>query len=932
MRPDSMDSTPGLRALAPVLGPLASAGDECLVFDLGGRLLGLNAAARATLGLPEAELDGCAAWELLTCLTAAGFARLVAAARTDGPQTLLGHLRCARGALRASETRLWLAELDGTPHVLALARELRGRTEVLEERDHLASLVHGSSEMVVLFDPDLRATYANPAAATQLGIARADDVPGLTLAELVPPERRAWIEEEVIAHLTRQGWAGELELRSWRDPRARTRLSATLSEVRDTRRARRSGYALVAHDESARSLAEARRQRLLALAETSRRVALHLLAAHDLNAAVAEVLTGIARVLGVRRAHLHRFREGGRWLLRTHEWTPEHGTRHERGGPSDLGENYRWATEVLERGEVLRVTPGARGGPLRGLLDPGDRALLLLPVRIQGRLESLFGFVHEEERPWEEDEVAAAQLIVEAFARGVEQAIAVREREQALAQLERAVEAEKRANAYKSEFLASMSHELRTPMNAIRGYAELLARGTADRALEELWLRNLRRSSEYLLGLVHDVLDLSKIEAGHMQPERQPTALAEVLAGVEDLLAPLAREKSLDFAVVLEGPCPATFESDPTRLKQILLNLAGNAIKFTARGSVRIRVRACAADALELVVQDTGSGIPAEAMERLFQPFTQVNQRAGGTGLGLKISRSLARLLGGDVTAESTVGAGSTFTLRLPLRGAEGTLLALPPRSEPAREPARELPASLRGRRILVVDDSLENREVLRFLLEEAGAQCTAAGDGREGVERARAAQREGQPFDAVLMDMNMPIVDGFEATRALVAAGVESPVIALTALALAGDEERCRAAGCVAYVTKPIVPSVFFDTLARHVRPAATVTSPPPADDAPGRVLSLAQHPRFRALVERYVGSFAEQAAHLSALAARDELDEVRTLVHRLRGTAASFGFPAISQAAGECEDAIRAGAPRLEIQRVLDALLARLTLAAAG
>jgi PAS domain S-box-containing protein len=907
-----------------------------LVFDREGRLLLANDAARTALGLGREELGVRPAWKLFTCLTEAGFARLFAAADAEGPQTLRAHLIAAGGLQRASEARFWLAPVGGSLRLVALVRELRAQAEVLEERDHLAHLVHASSEVVVLFDPDLRATYANPAAARQLGFSEAEDALGLGLAELVPPDRRAWIEEDVIAHLGRAGWQGPLELRSWEDPRVRAVLQAQVSEVRDARSGKRTGYALVARDESARRLAEERRQRLLALAGISRQVALELLGQNDLNAAVGTVLEGIARVLGVRRAHLHRFREGGRWLLRTHEWTPEHGRRHERGGPSDLGENYRWATEVLERGEALHVT-AAPGGPLRGLLDPGERALLLLPVRVQGRLESLFGFVHDQERPWEEDEVAAAQLAVEAFAHGVEQEVAERGRRSALAELERAVESERRANAYKSEFLASMSHELRTPMNAIRGYAELLARGKADRALQLQWLANLRRSTEYLLGLIHDVLDLSKIEAGHMQLVREPTSLAEVLGSVEDLLASMAREKCLDFSVALEGPCPESFDSDPTRLKQILVNLAGNAVKFTARGAVRVRVRALGTERLQFRVEDTGPGIPAEAIERLFQPFSQVNQRAGGTGLGLKIARSLARLLGGDILVASEVGAGSTFTVTLPLAGARGMLATLPERAALAAETAKPFTAELRGARLLVVDDSAENREVLRYLLEQAGATPETASDGRAGVERALAAQGAGTPFDAVLMDMNMPILDGFEATRELLRAGCTSPVIALTALALAGDEERCRAVGCAGYVSKPIVPSVFFETLARHVRPAGPASAEPRAMEStlgaePGEVLSLAQHPRFRALVERYVSSFGEQAAHLRALAAAERLEEVRTLVHRLRGTAASFGLPEVSRVAGRCEDAIRSGAPRAAIQEALDALLARLRMAAAG
>ena len=923
------------------LGPLASAADECLVFDLEGRLVFANEAALRVLQGTLEELVGRRVWDVCTCLGAERFEHMLEAMRAEGPQSLLGHLRLRDGSLLATDTRFWLASLAGETRVFALARELRACQGVIDERDQLSHLVEASSESVLLFDTERRVTYANAAALKQLGFERAQDIQGVALCELVAPAQRAFVEEEIVRRLERESWDGELELRSWRDPSARTPCWVQVFAVRNERTRRRVGFALTARDVGARRAAEQRRTRLLQLAEVSRRVAVQLLGQDDLNQAVFETLSGVARALGVARGYLHRFREDGRWLLRTHEWTPERGSEHKRGGPADLGENYRWATAILARGEALRIdesTPLPSGATGRGLLDPGERALLALPVAIRGRLESVFCFVHDRERTWEDDEIAAVRLIIDAFARGVERQILEREKSEARRALEEAVEREKVANRYKSEFLASMSHELRTPMNAIRGYAELLSRPNAERAVQELWIQNLRRSTEYLLGLVHDVLDLSKIEAGHMRLERQPAALAEILGSVEDLLAHGAREKSLDFSIAIEGEVPESFETDAVRLKQILVNLTGNAIKFTSSGSVALRARRKQGEpeVLELALTDTGIGIPAEALDKLFRPFSQVHQRSGGTGLGLQISRSLARLLGGDIRVLSEVGRGSTFTLELPLQGARGSLRALPARGAPAPAAARALPAVLRGKRILVVDDSLENREVLRFLLQEAGAACEHAMNGQAGVERALEAEKARAPVDAILMDMNMPVMDGFEATRALQRAGASSPVIALTALALSGDEERCREAGCVAYIGKPIVPSTFFDTLAQHVRPDAPAADGAAQDAAAGAAgddaqLALARHPRFRGLVERYVASFPELAARLRKLAGRGHHEEVRTLVHRLRGTAASYGFTGVSQAAGRCEDAIRSGAPREEVARRLEELLGCLTLAAA-
>ena len=204
------------------LGPLASAGDECLVFDLEGRLVAANDSALRVLRASQEELAGRRIWELCTCLTPGGFARTLAAIRAEGPQSLLGHLRRSDGALVATDTQLWLAPHGGETRVFALAREMRGHQGVVEERDQLAHLMEASSESVLLFDTEMRLTYANPAAVVQLGFERAEDLQGLHLQELVPPDQRARVEEELMAHVERDCWDGELELRSWRDPLSRT--------------------------------------------------------------------------------------------------------------------------------------------------------------------------------------------------------------------------------------------------------------------------------------------------------------------------------------------------------------------------------------------------------------------------------------------------------------------------------------------------------------------------------------------------------------------------------------------------------------------------------------------------------------------------------------------------------------------------------------
>jgi PAS domain S-box-containing protein len=929
------------------LGPLDSAADECLVFDLDGRVLAANASAAQSLGYRPEDLLDRRAWELCTCLSPSSFEVTVAALRAEGPQSLLGHLRRLDGSLVSTDTHLWLAPWRGRTAVFSQSRGMRACQTLEQERDRLIELVEASSELVALFDEDGQLTYINTGGLELLGFGSVADTHGLLFSELFAPRHRRDVEEVVLPAMRGGRWEGELSLRSWASGRE-TPCWLQGFAIRSPGSRSPAGLGLVARDHGDRVRARQRRQRLLTLTAAARTVAHTLLESDDLNRAIFETLSSVTPALGAARGFVHRRREDGRWVLRTHSWSPETGELRQVGASAVPEQLPAGATAVLAHGEPLwigpHLEPHLETGEGPALLEPGETRLLILPVFIQGHMENVFGFAWVSPVEIEDDEVSALQLIVDSFARGVERQVAEREKLHAHQALEAAVERERLANRYKSDFLAHMSHELRTPMNAIRGYAELLSRPHPERTVQEQWIRNLHRSTEYLLGLVHDVLDLSKIEAGHMRLEREMASLVEVLTGVEELLAAQAIEKCVDLVIEIEGAVPEHCFTDPVRLKQILVNLTSNAIKFTDEGQVRVVVRRGSDDpggrTLEVAVRDSGIGIPPEAIGKLFQPFSQVHARAQGTGLGLQISRSLARLLGGDITVTSEVGAGSTFTLRVPLERPSGSLETLPGRGQGKKAFPRALPAQLVGKRFLVVDDAVENREVLRFLLQEAGASCDTAVNGKAGLERALAAQGAGTPFDAVLMDMNMPVMDGFEATRRLREAGLESAVIALTALALQGDEERCREVGCVAYVPKPIVPSVFYATLAEHVRPAARPDGLVPRSTAPearsdpeqGNVLSLAQHPRFRALVERYVASFPQLVTQLTHLEHGDRLDEVRVLVHRLRGTAASYGFPEVSQAAGRCEDAIRAGRPREEIRGALQDLLSRLTVAAAG
>ncbi len=399
---------------------------------------------------------------------------------------------------------------------------------------------------------------------------------------------------------------------------------------------------------------------------------------------------------------------------------------------------------------------------------------------------------------------------------------------QARRELEIAKDAAEAANRAKSEFLANLSHEVRTPMTAILGYAEVLQHGGQSDDERRDAVRVIRGNGEHLLQIINDILDLSKIEAGRMTTERASFSLCQVVSEVAAALRVRAAERGLRLEVTYIYPVPEEIESDALRVKQILMNLVGNAVKFTDGGFIHVRVRSEKARgdmpmvAVEIV--DAGPGMTQEQVSRLFRPFVQgdgsTTRRYGGTGLGLTISQRLARQLGGDISVMSSPGLGSTFTVTLAtgnltgVRMIEGASEAVVPA---AAKPDTKVPR-LCGR-ILLAEDGPDNQRLLSLILGRAGADVLVAENGRAALEMIDAAEAALRPFDLVLMDMQMPVMDGYEATRALRARGVATPIIALTAHAMSGDRRLCLDAGCDDYASKPIDQRAMIELCARWMK-----------------------------------------------------------------------------------------------------------------
>jgi Amt family ammonium transporter len=401
--------------------------------------------------------------------------------------------------------------------------------------------------------------------------------------------------------------------------------------------------------------------------------------------------------------------------------------------------------------------------------------------------------------------------------------------ERANADLERARRKAERAAAAKTEFLANMSHEIRTPMTAILGFTDILLEDGAASAAERFEaLRTIRRNGAYLLEILNDILDFSKIEANRLEIEQLPCSPRRITTDVAELLRPRADAKGVALRVALDDTVPEKLVSDPVRLRQILLNLIGNAVKFTPTGHVQITLRFDRLDqTIEFDVEDTGIGIASDVLAQVFEPFRQgdssMTRRFGGTGLGLAITKRLVERLGGAITATSVVGRGSTFRVRLPAQLIDSDATASDDPDTPSTAGFRAALRELRSHgRVLVVEDGPDNQRVIRHVLERAGYEVTIAENGLVGVELALAAAEEGTPFSVVLMDVQMPVLDGYGATRQLRDQGYTGPIIALTAHALPSERQRCLEAGCDAFATKPLERLELLETIARHAGKAS--------------------------------------------------------------------------------------------------------------
>jgi signal transduction histidine kinase len=476
-------------------------------------------------------------------------------------------------------------------------------------------------------------------------------------------------------------------------------------------------------------------------------------------------------------------------------------------------------------------------------------------------------------------------------------------RQQLAHELELANERAERATRAKSDFLAVMSHEIRTPLNAIIGMADVLA-STSLTAEQKKCVEVFQRNGVNLLNLINDILDVSKVEAGKLELEQVNFDLRDVLARAFEVIEIRATEKGLQLLREVSQDVPAYLIGDPNRLRQVMINLLGNSLKFTERGSLTVRVERDSQEGfLRFAVSDTGIGIPKEKLGRLFETFSQADssttRKYGGTGLGLNISKRIVERMSGRIWVESNPGEGSTFlfTANLP-RGKQ-------PEVQPVAPLASKLNESASSLRVLLVDDSEDNRFLFVSYLKNTPCIVDVAENGEQAVQRFR----EGQ-YDVVLMDVEMPVMDGYSATREI--RKIEAsrnlramPVLALTAHAMADMAEKAREAGFTGHLIKPIRRATLLEALAVYAKPLPTGKESVPlsAHVSHGEVTVLVDAD-MEDIVPGYLQKRrGEVDKYRTALAAGD-FDAIRMLGHKMKGTGGGYGFPVLTEIGGKLED----------------------------
>lgn len=774
---------------------LRSIGDGVIACDVEGNVTSINTVAEALTGFASDEARGHPIGEVFRIIHAETRQQaeipVGRALREDRTIGLANHTALiGRDGVERQIADSCAPIHDAAGRVIGAVLVFRDVTEEYRRREalrqseaRLRAITDSAQDGILMIDTRGAISYMNPAAESMFGY-RADEAIGENLHALLAPQRYQQTHREAFSRFVPSGQGNAIgktvELAARRKDGKEIDVALSLSAlsfggawhavgiVRDISEQKRAERELRENEQRYRVLFHESLQGI-ALADANTGILL------DCNQVLADLVgRSIDELIGQHQSVLHP--TAGEGSERSTLFEQHLGKRHGQILESQV---------VMKTGEIKDVEIKAN----------------ILQVQGKQVLQGIFTDITQRKRIERQQEEYTAAL---------------ESQKQQMAKLFEAAEA---ANRAKSEFLANMSHEIRTPMTAILGFAEMLlsAAGIDNELAEHVEaIRTIQRNGQYLLGLINDILDLSRIEAGKVNLDRIACSPAEVFGEVVTLMQVRAEAKNLPLTLEYSGGVPEWIHCDPLRLRQVLINLVGNAIKFTETGSVRVVASLVRKPAgpplLRIDVIDTGIGLDAQQIARLFRPFSQVDSSAarkfGGTGLGLVISKRLTEMLGGDIAVSSAADKGSTFSVTVDCGDLAGVRMLESPMKTPApAEPSvvKTIPDAHLDGRILLAEDGPDNQRLICFLLKKAGAEATVVDNGQLAYELALAARDRGDPFDVILMDMQMPVMDGYEATRRLRAAGYTLPILALTAHAMAGDDAKCLAAGCDGYLTKPV-------------------------------------------------------------------------------------------------------------------------------
>ncbi len=793
--------------------------DLLCIADTDGKFLKVNREWEVVLGYPEAELTGRSFLDLVHPDDIADTLAAVAELGEQRPVlNFVNRYRARNGEYRYIE---WRSQPRGR-RIYAAARDVTEKRLGEERLKKWLSILDASLEATA--DGILIVDLAGNILKSNRKFAELWELPeGLTLAQVGDPALAVVTAKiaDPSAFLERVRWYYDHPGESGID-------ELTLLDGRVYERftqPQRVGDAVTGRVWSFRDITERKRAEELALSYAGLQDLFLRISAGFMNVegdrlekAIRDSLREVAAFVGADRAYVYSYDWDARTCECRHEWlaedVPADSGIPKRASMDDVPE---WACLHVE-GRIVLV-PDAQlvaDAGLRALIEAhGVRSLILIPMMDNGACAGFIGFESLRKVHSYTERESMLLTVFAGMVVGIENRCALEER------LVVAKEAADAASRAKSEFLANMSHEIRTPMNAIMGLSKL-ALGEALPFAHRDTMRKIHASARLLLGIINDVLDYSKIEAGKLELDAHVFALSDVLGQMEDLFSADARDKGLAFSIETEPGLPAAFVGDSLRIAQVLANLVGNAVKFTERGSVVLSARAGAGGAsrVRFEVRDTGIGIDPDKAGTLFRAFSQgdasTTRKYGGTGLGLVISSRLVKAMGGELSFVSEAGKGSEFFFEIPLREAdkgESVESSCPFGADTFRRTVGVPP--LGGRVILLAEDNELNVEVGRRFVEKTGARVIVARTGAEAVDIAR-----GGDVDLVLMDIQMPVMDGFEASRRIKAASPALPVIALTAGVMDEDRARAKDAGMDGHIPKPLDDADLYAVLSTWLSP----------------------------------------------------------------------------------------------------------------